>query len=241
MLPRKVIAGPALEPLTLEEAKRFLRITSDAEDADVQALVAAARKRIERGTELALITQTVEVKLDCFWGGRLELPMPPLQSVESITYLDVNGVEQTLDPAVYRVSTHRRPGQVWLASGESWPATKSEGEVVTITLLAGIGDTPEDLLAKAPNLVHAMRMLLTHSDRFREAVLAGEAPELVPEGVEWTPEVARESAQHFANVRDPDSKALLQTALASVLVGFFQAARASSTTSPRSSGSEPIR
>ena len=51
MLPRKVIAGPAQEPLTLEEAKRFLRITSSAEDDVVAALVAAARKRIERGTE----------------------------------------------------------------------------------------------------------------------------------------------------------------------------------------------
>ena len=89
MLPRKVIAGPAKEPLTLEEAKRFLRITTNAEDDDVLAIVAAARKRIERGTELALITQTVEVKLDGFWGAyALELPMPPLQSVEAITYVD---------------------------------------------------------------------------------------------------------------------------------------------------------
>ena len=182
MLPRKVIAGPATEPLGLEEAKRFLRITTSAEDDVVLALIAAARKRIERGTELALITQTVEVKLDGFWGDHaLELPMPPLQGIESITYLDSDGAEQTLHPATYQVSTHRRPGRVWLAYGESWPATLCDREVVTITFKAGFGDEASDV---PPNLVHAMRMLCAHYDRNREAVLAGAAADLVPEGVE---------------------------------------------------------
>ena len=182
MLPRKVIAGPAQEPLTLEEAKRFLRITSDAEDDVVAALVAAARKRIERGTELALITQTVEVKLDGFWGScAIELPMPPLQAVVSVQYLDGAGALQTLAADTYKVSTHRRPGRVWLASGKSWPTTKDEREAVTITFKAGFGDDPVDV---PPNLIHAMRMLCAHYDRHREAVLAGEAPQLVPEGVE---------------------------------------------------------
>lgn len=182
MLPRKVIAGPAKEPLTLEEAKRFLRITTGAEDDVVAALIAAARKRIERGTELALITQTVEVKLDRFWGScAIELPMPPLQEVVSIQYLDAAGAVQTLPADTYKVSTHRRPGRVWLASGKSWPATKDEREAVTITFKAGFGDLPA---AVPPNLIHAMRMLCAHYDRNREAVLAGDAPEIVPEGVE---------------------------------------------------------
>lgn len=182
MLPRKVIAGPAVEPLALEEAKRFLRITSDAEDDVVQALIQAARKRVERGTELALITQTVEVKLDRFWGAwALDLPLPPLQEVVSITYLDEDGTLQTLDPATYRVSTHRRPGRVWLASGAAWPATKDEREAVTITYKAGFGD---DASAVPPNLIHALRMLCAHYDRNREAVLSGQPPVVVPEGVE---------------------------------------------------------
>ena len=182
MLPRKVIAGPAQEPLTLEEAKRFLRITSSAEDDVVAALVAAARKRIERGTELALITQTVEVKLDGFWDScAIELPMPPLQEVVSVQYLDGAGALQTLSADTYKVSTHRRPGRVWLASGKSWPTTKDEREAVTITFKAGFGDTAADV---PPNLIHAMRMLCAHYDRNREAVLAGEAPQIVPEGVE---------------------------------------------------------
>ncbi len=182
MLPRKVIAGPAQEPLTLEEAKRFLRITTDAEDDVVAALIAAARKRIERGTELALITQTVEVKLDGFWGScAIELPMPPLQAVVSVQYLDSTGALQTLPADTYKVSTHRRPGRVWLASGKSWPTTKDEREAVTITFKAGFGDDPVDV---PPNLIHAMRMLCAHYDRNREAVLAGEAPQIVPEGVE---------------------------------------------------------
>ena len=80
-----------------------MRITTSAEDDVVLAIVAAARKRIERGTELALITQTVEVKLDGSGAAyALELPMPPLQSVESITYVDPDGAEQMLDPSAYK-------------------------------------------------------------------------------------------------------------------------------------------
>jgi len=185
MLPRKVISGPAKEPLTLAEAKLWCRITTAAEDDIVRALVGAARKRVERGTELALLTQTVEVKVDGFWGScAIELPMPPLQSVESIKYLDPAGAEQTLDPATYVVSNHRRPGRVWLAHGKSWPASSPEREAVTVTFKAGFGDEPADLLAKAPNLVHAVRLLVAHYDRHREAVLAGLAPVLVPEGID---------------------------------------------------------
>jgi len=182
MIPRKVIAGPAKEPLSLEEAKRFLRITTDGEDDVVLSLVAAARKRVERGTELALITQTVEAKVDGFWGCyALELPMPPLQEVLSVKYLDVDGVLQTLDPTTYKVSTHRRPGRVWLAYGKSWPATRAEPECVTVTFKAGFGD---DAAALPASLVHAVRLLAAHYDRNREAVLSGVVPALVPEGVE---------------------------------------------------------
>jgi uncharacterized phiE125 gp8 family phage protein len=182
VLPRKVIAGPTKEPLTLDEAKRFLKITTDAEDDVVLELVRSARKRVERGTELALLTQTVEVKLDGFWGScALELPMPPLQAVVSIEYVDANGALQTLAPDTYKVSTHRRPGRVWLAYGKTWPATRAEPEAVTVTFLAGFGDHASAL---PPTLLHAMRILVGHYDLNREAVVTGTITSLLPEGVE---------------------------------------------------------
>ena len=51
MLPRKVIAGPAVEPLSLEEAKGFLRITTDAEDATGVLSSQAARLNTSARTE----------------------------------------------------------------------------------------------------------------------------------------------------------------------------------------------
>jgi uncharacterized phiE125 gp8 family phage protein len=109
--------------------------------------------------------------------------MPPLQSVEEVTYVDADGVLQTLDPSVYQVSTHRRPGQIWLGTGQSWPATKDEREVVTVTFKAGFGDEPVEVFAQVPNLLHAMRMLCAHYDRNREAVLTGTGAVETPEGV----------------------------------------------------------
>ena len=87
--------------------------------------------------------------------------MPPLQSVESIKYVDTDGLRADAGPRRLPRLDARRPGRVWLATGQSWPATKDEREVVTVTFKAGFGDEPGDVLAAAPNLIHA------HADALR--------------------------------------------------------------------------
>jgi len=62
-----LIAGPGEEPVSRAEAKAFCRIDGDAEDALLDALIAAARLHVEGLTGRALVTQT--------W--RLVLHRPP--------------------------------------------------------------------------------------------------------------------------------------------------------------------
>jgi uncharacterized phiE125 gp8 family phage protein len=76
---------PAAEPVTLAQAKAWQRIESgNDEDALVTALIAAARARAEWHTGRAFITQGWTLWLDRA-APCIEIPLPPLQSVESVT------------------------------------------------------------------------------------------------------------------------------------------------------------
>ena len=59
-----LLAGPAGEPVSLAEAKAFLRLDSDAEDGLLATLIAAARLHIESVSGKALLRQTWRLVLD---------------------------------------------------------------------------------------------------------------------------------------------------------------------------------
>ncbi len=149
-----LVTAPALEPVSLEEAKRRIRVGSDvtSEDEDISASIAAARRAVERETGRALITQTWEGRLDGFPGGmEIPLPYPPLQSVSSVQYVDTDGNLQTLATTEYTVDTTGVSGRIFLQWGKSWPWTRAEPNAVRIQFKAGYGPAaavPEDLRAE---------------------------------------------------------------------------------------------
>ena len=136
-----LIQAPSEEPITVEEAKASpsLRVTTAANDTDIGVLIATARDMAETITRRAFITQTWELVLDGFPTGGIVLPMPPLQSVASIKYIDTDGAQQTLDALLYAVDTDSEPGLVVPAYGESWPSTRDEVNAVRVRYVAGYG------------------------------------------------------------------------------------------------------
>ncbi len=57
---------PTAEPVSLEEAKRHLRVDGNDEDVDILGLITAAREQAERHTRRQLLTATWDLKLDRF-------------------------------------------------------------------------------------------------------------------------------------------------------------------------------
>jgi uncharacterized phiE125 gp8 family phage protein len=55
---------PASEPLSLAEAKNYLRVEHGADDALIAAMIAAARIQVESLTRRALVTQSWRIVLD---------------------------------------------------------------------------------------------------------------------------------------------------------------------------------
>lgn len=136
-----LIVPASEEPITVAEAKASpsLRVAVATDDTDIGTLITTARDMAETITRRAFITQTWELVLDGFPTGGIVLPLPPLQSVASIKYIDDNGDQQTLDALLYAVDTDSEPGLVVPAYGESWPSTRDEVNAVRVRFVAGYG------------------------------------------------------------------------------------------------------
>lgn len=143
----KVTTAPAVEPVTLTEAKLHLRVDHTEDNDYIDELIKAARERVEIDEERSLITQTITMKMDDFPQGDTidALPRPPLQSVTSIKYQDGDDVQQTLASANYIVDTYSEPARITLAETQSWPSVYGNINDVEIIFVAGWGDAAADV------------------------------------------------------------------------------------------------
>lgn len=158
---------PETEPVTLDDAKAHLRITHDADDEAIAALIKTARQICEEYTGLALITRDCRLYLDQWPKHTLSLPKPPLVHVAAINVYDANGVATVFSAAAYAVDTVGRPGRIEMTGTPPWPGQPLSG--IEIEFSAGFGDTPDDVPG---DLREGIKRLVAHLYMNR-----GDAPE----------------------------------------------------------------
>ncbi len=130
---------PTLEPVTLAEICTHLRIDYRDHDDMLPNLITSARKWLEESVLWrCLISQTCIDLFDSLEDG-MGLHWPPVSAIDSITYLDTNGVLQTLSTDVYELGTVHGVPVVRLKYNQTFPATRSHADVVTVTYTAGYG------------------------------------------------------------------------------------------------------
>ncbi len=80
-----LLSGPAIEPVSLQEAKNWLRVEGNGDDMLIQALITSARLIVEARTATMLITQRWRCILDA-WpiSAIVEIPLKPLQGIDEI-------------------------------------------------------------------------------------------------------------------------------------------------------------
>ena len=106
-------APPAVEPLTLAEAKAHLRFDGDAEDELIATLIAAARRHVEAATGLALIAQGWSHFLDRWPEGPVVgLPLSPLIAIEEVRVYGEDDEAAVIDPAHYYADRVGRPARL---------------------------------------------------------------------------------------------------------------------------------
>lgn len=175
-----LVTAPACEPITLAEAKLWLRYTASDQDDLIVGLIVAARRHVESHTGRRLITSTWDLKLDRFpWSlCPITLPYAPLSSVTSIKYLDVNGTEQTWASSNYIVDSASEPGRITPAFNACWPVTQCRMNAVTVRYVAGYGARPDQVPA---GITVAVRFLISHWFLNREPVAIGTIVASIPD------------------------------------------------------------
>ncbi|MGN6149882.1 MAG: head-tail connector protein [Rhizomicrobium sp.] len=131
---------PAAEPVTLDQAKAHLKVDTTDDDALITSLISAARARAEWHTGRAFVTQSWTLWLDA-WppGGIIEIPLPPLQSVTSVTAYAMDDSETVLDPATYQVDATSSPARLLLKPNASLPVNLRRINAVAVAFTAGYG------------------------------------------------------------------------------------------------------
>lgn len=150
-------------PITIDEAKEYLRITSEQEIATVKLHLDAATEWCERSISghMQLAKCTYQMVSSGFPDDdqRWELPMPPLNSSSSIKinyYNSTNGAS-TLASTLYDVvAPTDAPGFVKIKTGETWPVSYERPDAVTVQFTAGFGPP-----RKVPPLMKAAILLKT--------------------------------------------------------------------------------
>lgn len=182
----KVTTGPTIEPLTVDEAKQHLRIIDDdSMNEEIQDVIKDARDFCENYLDLAILEQTITLKIDQFPGkDYITLPRSNLLTVTSVKYIDDDGTEQTLSTDVYAVDTYARNGRIYLKQDQEWPtAVRDQRNAVEVIYMAGFGTTRA---AVPPSVKRAMKLLLSHWDSNREATIVGVSITDLPMGVKAT-------------------------------------------------------
>jgi uncharacterized phiE125 gp8 family phage protein len=151
-------AGPDTEPISLEEAKAHIKPQDSAAENDlIKALITAMREAAEHALDRSLITQTWRLTLDAFpCDGVILLEKPPILTVESVKYWNVDGVQITLAGAAYALDKESEPGRLVAAPGTAWPGTQLRMNAVEVIYTAGYGAEAADVPSAVKQWMLAM-------------------------------------------------------------------------------------
>lgn len=159
------------EPVSAADLAIQIRGTAASETSYLTSLAKVARQQVEKHCRIAVIRKTITMFMDRFpsecsddwWDGvrdisvtelykqrrQIELPLPPLISVTSITTYDDSDTAVVFASTQYYVdaSTKNQQGRIVLRQGAPWPIALRMSNAVKVIYETGYvdGAVPEDL------------------------------------------------------------------------------------------------
>jgi uncharacterized phiE125 gp8 family phage protein len=152
-----LLTAPAVEPLSLDVAKAFLRVEHNVDDAVIAALIAGARLHVEAQTRRALITQTWRIARDR-WpsSGRVAVRPAPLQALTAARVYDEDSTAHEIDVQAFVLDAGASAlaFAVW-----ALPLPGRAAAGIELDVRVGYGDAVADV---PEPLRQAIRLLVAH-------------------------------------------------------------------------------
>ena len=151
---------PAVEPVSLVEAKAHLRVPHADDDAYVTNLISAARRLVEQRSGLRLINQGWSLFLDCWPDSPVQsLGLFPVSAIADVIIYSDADVAATYDPAHYFLDAASKPARMALRSGRLPPRGSRPVNGIEIRFTSGFGSAGS---AVPQDLRQAMLVIIAH-------------------------------------------------------------------------------
>jgi uncharacterized phiE125 gp8 family phage protein len=179
--PRRLAPPPQI--LTVADARAHLGLEETDRDAIIQRCISSAVSLLDGWT--GLLTRCIGEQTWASYhssfpaDGVLWLPMNGAASINSVTYRDAAGAEQTLAPASYRLQEHARGSRLARPTSVTWPSTEGRADAVTVVAVYGwpASEVP-------PDIIEALLLLTAHYFENRSAAAFGGGYGHLPMGVD---------------------------------------------------------
>lgn len=137
MNPIKLIVPATLTPVTLDEAKAQLKVTTSDEDALITSKLAAAVKRVEDYRQSNVMDAQYELYARQWPSCSLSLQKNPVSVINSVKYYDEDGNLQPVSSSLYRLQDFRVPGRLEFDSAFTMPELHDREYPIIVNFQAG--------------------------------------------------------------------------------------------------------
>lgn len=179
------IEPPETSPVSVEEARRQCRIVAGDTnfDGELETYIAAAVSHLE-GPDgilggLCLEPQVWEYVVDSFTDA-IQIPLRPVISIDSIAYLDADGVSQALDAENFTTDLSSSSAWVVRNSSAGWPTTLDGINAVRVRFTAGFEETEAGDSGVPAALKQSILLLVGWWFSQRESGVIGQTVSTVP-------------------------------------------------------------
>ena len=141
-----LLSGPTEEPVSIAQARQWLKIDTSDEDDLIGGLITSARLMIEATTRRMLMTQSWRLLLDQWPRGIVyQLPLAPVLSVNGVRLIDALGNPHPLPELLYWLQASSEKPRLIFNTAPPSPERAAGGIEIDVTV--GYGPRRDDVPA----------------------------------------------------------------------------------------------